>query len=67
MNSGDVIYNMVTKVKNTASDAYKLHREHILNVLIRREERMQQWKIMNVNKTYWGDHFTLYTHIRLYT
>lgn len=40
---GDMVYSMVTTVKNIALCIWKLQREWILNVLITRKEIVTMW------------------------
>lgn len=62
---GDVMFNMVTIVNKTMLYILKLLRE-ILIVLTIKKKRLQLCVVMNVNRAYCGDHFTILNHSVVY-
>lgn len=59
---GDVMYSMRTIRNNTILYIWKLLREYFLKVLLTRRKKVTMCGI-DVNQTYCGGHFTVYTRI----
>lgn len=49
INSGDVMYHMMTIVKTTTWYSWKLLREETLKVIITREKKLYPYEMMDVN------------------
>ena len=61
INSGDVVYSMMTVVNNAVLYVWKLLRQQILKVLIT-HKKMLLCEVMDLSK--YGNHFATYAYIK---